>query len=964
MISYYKRPSFLTFSILINLVLLYFTTLSINEVLSQDLKGDSRKSLVVNRVESSNNIKSDNYYLLVCNDGISKNIEILNSFKTVKRLSSDSLIVFSAELAEKMPLINSNNIALYSVNNNWKVSSNITKSYNKLLNGDFWLKITDRQKWEMFDDSKSTINTISVHGGYYKVSIDNLFFQELLNKSYITYIEKASDTIRSEARVLDLNLNPNRINTIQAYFPDMDGKGEFVSVKEPFYEVDDIDLIGRYFDTGRESEFSDTHSLEMATIIAGNGNSFLTGLGVAPKAFHTSSSNSEIVPDPDEYFASNKIQTQNHSYGTGIESFYGVSAALYDQQVYENPSIIHVFSVGNSGLESSDHGKYEGLSGYSNITGNFKQAKNILTIGAVDTSMNIISLNSNGPAFDGRIKPELVAYSMTGTSNSAALVSGVSVLLQQAYRDKYNDNIPSSLVKALLINSADEIGELGPDYRTGYGSMDGYGALLQLENEQFIHDELSSSNEIKYKVNIPENAVNIKVSLVWTDPPAEANDAIALINDLNIEIKDEEGQVYLPWVLSDEPNQESLNAPAVKGVDHLNNIEQIHVNKTNSDSLEIIISAENILEDVQSFSIVYDWEIENNFSWTSPTFKDNIPYNGETTSHLRWESSYPDAEKGQLYFRIINGDSWTLINEDIQLSDENFRWDPLIVNDFVQLKMDVGQKSYVSDTFSISEPLRLKVGYNCTDSLSYYWNSIPEVDNYTIYNLDGAEMKALLNTQDTSITINKSDLNSSYLKIQPFKNGRPLIQGSAIDYQLQGSNCFLESYFVESVQEEGIYHFLKLSSLSGVEKIKFEKRNDVENKWEVLSEFDAGSFEIEYLENKPQNGFNTSRAVIDFTNGESIVSEPQSTYFVNSSDFIVYPNPLLLGDDLKVFAKEENSEAIMSFYNLQGQELLSFPVPKDRNFLDLDILSPGLYMFRIIDRDQKLSQGKILIQDY
>jgi hypothetical protein len=36
-----------------------------------------------------------------------------------------------------------------------------------------------------------------------------------------------------------------------------------------------------------------------------------------------------------------------------------------------------------------------------------------------------------GPAFDGRIKPEMVAFGIDGSSGAAALVSGVAILLQQ-----------------------------------------------------------------------------------------------------------------------------------------------------------------------------------------------------------------------------------------------------------------------------------------------------------------------------------------------------------------------------------------------------------------------------------------------------------------------------------------------------------------------------------------------------
>ncbi|WP_176223696.1 S8 family peptidase [Marivirga sericea] len=935
----------------------------VNQGFAQMYEEHPKYSTSASRITSTNSIKEDVFYRLECafeNTCLASN---LSGFKVIKRNLNGSFIISIDPSDLDSDALDLKSIALFETDNAWKKSSNITIAENEYLNGEYWLAIEDEQEWSDFEIREPRISTISDFGKYEKVLIQSLQLEHFLNKEFVTYIEKVSAQVKSEATVLDLNLHPNRINTIQAYLTRFDGSSEKVSIKEPFYNVSDIDIAGRYANTGMASEFTDSHALEMTTIIAGNGNSSLNGLGVAPAVIHTSSSNEEISPDPAEYFNSNAIQIQNHSYGIDVESFYGIGASLYDQQVYESPEILHVFSAGNSGLESAAHGKFQGLSGYSNITGNSKLAKNVLTIGAVDTTMKIIPLNSNGPSFDGRIKPELVAYSMAGTSNSAAYVSGVSVLLQQSFRDKFNSAMPSSLVKAFLINSADYTETLGPDHKTGYGSLNAYKAMLQLEDEKFIQNDLVDNEEKKYSIAIPENAVNFKATLVWTDPPANPNDQIALINDLNIRVLDKNAQYHMPWVLSAEPNIESLSSAAVKGTDHLNNIEQVHIEKVESDTLEIIISTENPLESSQSFSIVYDWEAENDFSWTSPTFKDNIPYNGETVSHIRWESSYLGEQEGDLYFKLIHESDWSLIEEDISLRAENYRWDPEMVNDFAQLKMAVGDKSYISDTFSISEPLRLNVGFNCTDSLSFYWSRVDQVDDYALFNLQGTEMKLFERTQDTVITIHKSDLSSSFLKIQAFKNDKSLIQGRVIDYNLQASNCFLQSYFVEAIQGNGIKHSIRLSSFSGVDKIQIQKKDELNDSWNALAEIKANSFSFEFLEEGPNNGFNESRVIIYLNNGQTVLSEIQSTYFVTDDNFILYPNPLVLEEDLKVFAKEAKNRAEISFYNMQGLHIISFPVPNDRNFVDLSSLREGLYIYRIKDTNNQYDQGKILIRN-
>jgi hypothetical protein len=79
--------------------------------------------------------------------------------------------------------------------------------------------------------------------------------------------------------------------------------------------------------------------------------------------------------------------------------------------------LTHCFSSGNSGLQ-----------GYKSITGNFKQSKNNIVLGCIDQNEIIMPFSSKGPAYDGRVKPELVAFSTQGTSNSTALATGIITL--------------------------------------------------------------------------------------------------------------------------------------------------------------------------------------------------------------------------------------------------------------------------------------------------------------------------------------------------------------------------------------------------------------------------------------------------------------------------------------------------------------------------------------------------------
>src|SRR5204863_614917 len=110
------------------------------------------------------------------------------------------------------------------------------------------------------------------------------------------------------------------------------------------------------------------------------------GKGIASGCSIFSSTYDNLFPDSTDILLQNNVSVQNHSYGTEIQPYYGAEALAYDLQTSLNKNLLHVFSSGNRGDEASSSGNYEGLNGFSNITGNFKMAKNVITVAAIDTN--------------------------------------------------------------------------------------------------------------------------------------------------------------------------------------------------------------------------------------------------------------------------------------------------------------------------------------------------------------------------------------------------------------------------------------------------------------------------------------------------------------------------------------------------------------------------------------------------
>ncbi|MFL5774554.1 MAG: S8 family serine peptidase, partial [Flavisolibacter sp.] len=315
----------------------------------------------------------------------------------------------------------------------------------------------------------------------------------------------------------------NTINYVHNRYPSLNGDSLYVSIKERLFDTSDIDLKGRVFLTGWESSFQTAHASLMATIIGGAANSSPSADGVAQSVHLTSASFDRLFPEPDSVFVKNKIYVQNHSYGTVVENFYGNEATAYDEQVIRIPTLLHVFSAGNSGNITNNSGPYSGVSAFANLTGNFKQAKNIITVGSLDSAGQLLPLSSKGPAYDGRIKPELMAYGEDGSSGAAALVSGAALLVQDAYKRNYHAIPSAALVKAVLVNSADDVGPDHPDYYSGFGNLNTFRAVATIAEARFAESDVTQNQVKSFSLVIPQGISRIKVTLAWNDPAAVPN---------------------------------------------------------------------------------------------------------------------------------------------------------------------------------------------------------------------------------------------------------------------------------------------------------------------------------------------------------------------------------------------------------------------------------------------------------
>ncbi len=784
----------------------------------------------------------------------------------------------------------------------------------------------------------------------------------LIRSPFVKFIHLPVSTPKAESRVKNRNLTSNQINWVHSHFPAVNGENITVSVKEPRYDTTDLDIINRHVYSPLAASESTAHATDMATIIAGGGNTSVNGRGVANAALLTSSDFSTTLPDQLADYELLGVALQNHSYGTGIENFYGATAQAFDLSSWLKPELLHIFSAGNIGQATDSLGPFSMASGFANLTGNFKMAKNILTLASIDEVGNIDSLSSKGPAYDGRIKPELVAYSVSGSSNAAALTTGVCALLSQFYKESYvNEAPPAALLKAILINSAEDIAMPGPDFFSGFGNLNAFRAFEHLLNGQFIEGSIDDGGQLDFQIAVPADVAELKVSCVWSDPAAEPNAAFALINDLDLVLQQVATQTqWLPWVLNPFPHRDSLTLPAKRAVDRLNNVEQISIEEPEAGSYRIQIRAAEVAQGPQAFYIAYQWRLKDEFSWIAPLKGDNLPYNDESDSYFRWESTFDNA-LGKLELSTDLGASWELVEDSVDLSAGQLQWEAPRIWSPAIARMTIGGQVFETDTFSISHPIKPEIGFNCGDSILLSWPFIPTIESVSIHTIGNRYLRPVQSTTDTLIILAKSELaGAQYALIPKLLAGVEGIQSTTFSYENQSEACYIINFIANPFTAQSVELSLQLGTTYRVEEVIYEKENN--GIFSTIATSTNLQKNNRYVDLQPQEGANVYRARVILDDQTELVSLPDTALFLDELALLLFPNPVTTGQSIQILVNNLlESPIVFHLFRANGQLVLREELDVFFNELTIPALVPGLYLYEL-EAGEKHQAGKLLVR--
>lgn len=871
--------------------------------------------------------------------------------KPKKRLASDYFIVDRSNIDRF-----SNSIASQEqANGLWKVSDRLMKVLNKSTKKNDSILV--RLAFKNINALPKAVAGLKIKSTDHVNNICSVYLSPgdlmaLLELNDILYAD-VLPVAREEVVVNGIDLGLNQISNTRSLFPGIDGTGINVSFKEGMYDAADLDLLGKTLPGATIGKTPTTHATIMATLALGNGNSFIRGLGAAPKAKLAYSDFANLMPDLAADLNKLQIKVQNHSYGTDIDNDYGMEAAAYDKQIFESDTLIHVFSAGNKGTSTPSVGVYQGMTSRANLTGNFKQAKNLLVIGGINRENISENLSSKGPAYDGRVKPELVALGEDGTSGSAAITSGSITLLEQFYQQKYKKAPSASLIRATVINSADDLGTPQVDFVYGYGKLNVAQSLKTLDENRVSLYEVAKNQDLLIPLTIPANVAEVKLTMTWNDPPAIVNAAQSLVNGLDLSLENPAGNLTLPWGLSSFPHLDSLSKPAVRKADLINNVQQVTLDNPAAGAYNIHVKGNRIAQgNNQRFALAYRYTFKNTFSFISP--EKNEYFFANEDNYIRWENTYA-SKTGNLSVSYDDGLTWKSIASGIDLSKGFYHWSTPDLFTKAMIKMEVEGNIILSQSFTISSPRILKVGYVCKDGVVLNWNPQPGAKDYTLYNIVDNILSPVLTLTDTIVKLDVNKVNSKYFAVAANGLGFTAVKSYTIDYTQQGIACYVKSLSA-AVSDDKVRLDLSIGSTLDLKNIIWEKQTGV-NTFTALQQTKPVQNQLDYaiFDDQPKAGIQFYRVTFETANGQ-VQSDLVSVVFLKENEFTFYPNPVT--DYLTILSGSFEDYSLLLF-NILGQKVFEEKATSSNRFL-LNALSTGVYVGIINKNGQQLKKFKLI----
>jgi Subtilase family len=619
-----------------------------------------------------------------------------------------------------------------------KIAINFHPGYPK----DRYYALLEQYDVEIMEDryGAGNIFTLIVH----PTAIDLIADEPLV--AFIDVVTPPVDLLTNEVRSLH---NATYVNSSNGF--GLNGNGVVVGIGDGGELGSHLDFQDRVINyaAGTYSSFGD-HGDHVAGIVGGGGMINPRHRGVASEATVLIQKTSLITYYAADYYNNHEMVLTNNSYGTSFNctsnGTYNYTSQSLDLQLRDIPDMLHVFAAGNSGTQTCT--PYP--DGFFTLLRFYQSAKNVLTVGNVTDTREIKNNSSRGPASDGRLKPEICGVgtsvtstgrnfdypTKTGTSMSAPAVTGTLALMYESYRNVYGINPSGALIKAMACNTAEDLGNSGPDYTYGYGLINVRRAVEGIQDGLFFENAISNGGSATHSITIPANTKQVKVMLYWTDKEAEPYPVKALVNDLDLVLTTSGGTNYLPWVLNHNPS--NVNDAATRQADHLNNIEQVTIDNPAAGTYTISVLGTEVPFGPQDYVVVYEFVTED-VVLTFPMGGEHLGFS--EVGAIQWDTDISNTSTFKVEYSLDGGSNWNLIDGNIPASQRTLFWtlpSTTSENAFIRVTKNVGGANDSNATaFGIFGIPQLIASPACEGMVALEWNAIDGVDYYEIQKFEG-----------------------------------------------------------------------------------------------------------------------------------------------------------------------------------------------------------------------------------
>ncbi|MEN9569261.1 MAG: hypothetical protein RL172_492 [Bacteroidota bacterium] len=636
----------------------------------------------------------------------------------------------------------------------------------------------------------------------------------------------------------------------------LQGNGVSVGVGDNADISTHIDFAGRLIN--RTPWIPDVHGTHTAGTTAGAGIINVKNQGMAPKSTVINQFFSDIIFNAPAYLQDYNMILSNNSYhssGNGCtgNGDYDVLSNYIDKQLADNTSMLHVFASGNDGSSTCSPLPQS----FGTVKSGWQVAKNVLTVGAVDAASNSIAgFSSRGPVADGRIKPEIVSHGVgvlstypnnsygygVGTSMAAPGVTGTLALLYQRYRQLHSGADPSgALIKAIACNTAEDLGNAGPDYTYGFGVINARRAVDALENNRYFIGNVVNGGNSTHNISIPANTRRIKILLYWLDEPANVTAGNALVNDLDMIVIEPNFTLHRPLTL----NAAQVTNTAVETPDHLNNIEQSMIENPAAGTYTINVNGFNIPSGTQQYIVSYEL--------LPAGVTVEYPYGGEKwvpgeTETIRWSAYGNEANNFTIEYTTDNGTNWTVIDNNVSAAARLYNWAvPATVTNAAKIRVSRNNTALNGTSqyaFTILGQPALAASNVCEGAVQLSWGSISGATAYEILQLQADSMQVIGTATTTNYLVTGLQKNTRYwFAVAAKNNGSSGRRSVAVNTIPISGDCSMAAFTsdlkVDSILEPTTARQLFSNASNATRPVKVSIKN-------LSTAAVAGPFDVSY----------------------------------------------------------------------------------------------------------------------